>query len=349
MMNKKKLAIVLLVLLIILVPITGAFGYYSFQLSPLASESEEVWFTVREGVTTEEILSNLKSEGIIRDVNVAKVYMKLSKNDDIKAGSFVLDRSWNLKQIITYMNDASNVIYNEVMVTIPEGYWAKHIAKEMSEHTNVTEEELLSLWNNKEYINSLKEHYWFITDEMFKSEHSYLEGYLFPETYSFYVDTTAEDITEKFLDQTLVVLDKYKDDISSTGYTIHEIITFASIVQFEGSTEENMNMIAGVFFNRLEDGWRLGSSVTVCYALYEYDSWIDCERNPDIASSYNTYSVYGLPPGPIMNPGEIAIRATVYPTASNYYYFIADVYGDGTVYFAEDYAGHEANIDKYLR
>ena len=112
-----------------------------------------------------------------------------------------------------------------------------------------------------------------------------------------------------------------------------------------------MKMIAGVFYNRMAIGMKLQSSVTVCYAIDidKGDSWKACEVNPTYDSPYNTYMVKGLPPGPILNPGVDAIAAVLNPTESNYYYFMADVYGDGTVYYAETYAQHLALVNKYLK
>ena len=128
--------------------------------------------------------------------------------------------------------------------------------------------------------------------------------------------------------------------------SIHDVITLASVVQFEAGKEEDMRMISQVFLNRMDIGMRLESSVTVCYALYEYDSWKDCENydNQTLDSRYNTYLYSGLPIGPITNPSKLAILSTIQPKDNDYLFFLADVYGDGTVYYAKTYAEHQANI-----
>ena len=110
-----------------------------------------------------------------------------------------------------------------------------------------------------------------------------------------------------------------------------------------------MYKIAGVFKNRLDKNMTLGSSVTICYALYEYDKPEDCETNAGIDSPYNTYIHPGLPIGPILNPGEIALKAAIFPEKHDYLYFMADIYGDNTVYYAKTYEEHERNVNKYLR
>lgn len=129
---------------------------------------------------------------------------------------------------------------------------------------------------------------------------------------------------------------------------MQELITFASIVQYEASTKTDMEMIAGVFQNRMKLGMSLDSSVTVCYVLYDdMTSGEDCEVNTHIDSPYNTYKNAGLPIGPILNPGAAAIDAVLHPKDNDYLYFVADIYGDGKVYYAKTLQEQEANIDKY--
>ena len=146
------------------------------------------------------------------------------------------------------------------------------------------------------------------------------------------------------------VYETYKDDLSSSNVSMHDIITMASMVQYEASTTEDMGLVSGVFYNRLAINMHLGSSVTICYALYdEYKTAEDCELNANIDSPYNTYLYAGLPVGPILNPGKDAIMAALHPTENDYYYFMADIYGDGTVYYARTQEEHDANVNKYLR
>lgn len=349
-MKRKKVWIgILSVLLIVAVAAGGAYAFYVSQLMPVSSESHEVAFTIEAGESTQTVLDRLVDEKIIKNELAAKVYMKLAGKHEIMAGDFLLDTSWGTRQILDILNDPTEAKAQEVTLTITEGMWAKDIAALMEANTNVKAEDLLALWNDKEYILSLQDRYTFINEGMLNSEHVYLEGYLFPETYAFLKQTTPEAITERLLDHTQQILDQYQQEIEASSLSIHEIMTLASIVQYEANTEADMKLIAGVFYNRMKKGMKLQSSVTVCYALYEFDDWTDCETNSDLASPYNTYYVEGLPPGPILNPGEQAIAAVLHPTESSYLYFMADVYGDGKVYYAKTYAEHEANVNRYLR
>ena len=155
-------------------------------------------------------------------------------------------------------------------------------------------------------------------------------------------------MTMRFLDEFDRNYQMFKGQLEGSEMSFHDLITLASVVQFESGHPDDMKLIAGIFENRLRDGYRLQSSVTVCYALYEYDSWLDCEQNYEVESPYNTYMIDGLPIGPVCNPGIDAIEAVLNPTPSDYMYFIADVYGDKTVYYATTYEEHLANIEQYL-
>jgi UPF0755 protein len=206
------------------------------------------------------------------------------------------------------------------------------------------------LWNNDVFLDEMIAKYEFLSEDILNPKTRIrLEGYLFPNTYEFFVSTNPRDVTIKLLDQTKKIYDKYKAQFEASDLSVHEVFILASIVQFEASKPEDMKKVASVFFNRLEIDMALQSSVTVCYSLYEYDSWRDCETNSNFDSPYNTYKYRGLPVGPIMNPGEDAIVAVLDPADTDYYYFMADVYGDGTVYYAKTYAEHNANVEKYLK
>ena len=346
--RKTKLIIILSIVVLVLVVFGGAYGFYVSSLRPISSESHEVDFTIESGETSDSILSRLVDKKIIKNVLATKVYAKLSGNTGFKAGDFILDTSWSTKEIVQYLNDSTAAQAEQVTVTIVEGTWAKNIAAQMEEATNVSAADLLAAWNDSTYVSELAQDYWFITPEIYNSQKVILEGYLYPSTYNFFKETTVDAITRRFLDQTEKVLDEYKSEIESSSMSVHQIMTLASIIQFEGKNEEDMKLISGVFENRIAAGMKLQSSVTVCYALYDYSSWSDCEQNTNIQSDYNTYLVDGLPPGPILNPGLTAIKAALEPTASDYLYFMADVNGDGTIYFAKTYSEHLRNVEKYL-
>lgn len=348
-MNKtfKKLIIFLLMLVLFL---AGSFFAYTSMLQPKSDQAQDVNFVVNANDNLTTITNKLENEGIIKSAFILKLYGKTSKISNFVEGAFTLDKSWTAKEILSYLTDGTNVIPNEVTVTFQEGLWAKDIAEKISLAVDVSKEELLDLWNDKSYIESLMADYPFLTNDIFNEDSKVkLEGYLAPNTYNFFIDSDANQVTRKVLDQTLKVYNKYLSDFESSKYSIHEIFTLASITQYESGNFEEDQVIAGIWYNRLDIGMKLESSVTVCYALYEFEEWEDCERNTNYVSPYNTYINEGIPPGPVNNPGEFAINATLNPKATNYFFFLADVKGDGKIYYSETFAEHSQKVNKYLR
>ena len=347
--TKRKLRVGRL-LLLLLIPIIIGFGilYLSYRnaLKPVQKESETVSFVVESGTSTKAVAAKLKEAGLIRDANFAYFFVRSEKLTDIKSGTYTLDKSWDVEHIFTVLNDSNASEVDTVSVTIIEGDWAKHVAQKISEATNVSYDDLMALWNDEEYIRSLMERYPFITEDVFSPDiRIKMEGFLAPNTYLFYPETDAKTVTEKILDQQLSVYNRFADQISASKYNVHELYTLASIVQYESGKTEDMKLIAGVFYNRLDINMALQSSVTVCYAMDEDngENWLACEANADYESPYNTYKYPGLPPGPIVNAGEDAIEAVLNPTPSNYYYFMADV-DTGVVYYAETLDEHNKNV-----
>ncbi len=327
------------------------FVSYSSNLEAVNQKNSDVIFTIKQGDSSEVILENLENKGLIQDAFYAELYLKFnSELSDFKAGNYSLNDSMNVNEILTRLNDSKNAVNDDVLITIPEGTWAKNIAAIFENKLGIDQNELLDLWNDDSYLETLIDEYEFLTDDILNDDLNVkLEGYLFPETYYFASGSSAKQATKKLLDQTEKIYNKYIDDFNSSEYSVHELFTLASITQFESGQSADNKIISGVWFNRLEQGMPLQSSVTICYALYDYDHWLDCEVNPDIESPFNTYKYSGIPIGPIANPGEDAILSVVQAVDTDYLYFMADVYGDGTVYYAETYAEHLENVNKYLR
>ena len=344
------IVVVLLVILLILLSIS--LFAVSSAFKPVSDSHEEVVVTVADGESLPSVTEKLQSSGVIRNDQIAYLYAKFRHYDSYTSGDHVFYTDMTLDQVFDELakpTDNENV----ARVTIIEGDWAKDIAAKFAEKTNVSADELLSLWNNPDWIRSKMSDYPFLTEDMFADGvRIYLEGYLAPDTYETYRQTTAEDITCRLLDQSLVVYNRYKDDIAKSGHSIHDIYTMASIIQYEaGTNPDDLAKVASVFYNRMKAGMDLGSSVTVCYAIdfdSQTDGWQACELNSDYDSPYNTYLHEGLPPGAIENAGETAINAAIHPADTDYYYFMADVCGDGTVHYAKTLEEHNANVNKYL-
>jgi len=351
----KRTSLGLFLTLFFIVGLALSFVYVQSSLASVGPEGEKSGIVISKGDTLSVVSDQLFEKGLIKNQFIFETYAKVVKLTDFKVGTFYVDYGYDVKEILTYLNDASKARPTDVVVTIIPGDWAKQIAEKLaSKVEKVSAQELLDLWNNEEYIRTLMSEYSVLTEDIFKNKKDVrvlLEGYLMPETYFMNPLASADSLTRRILNQTQKVYTENKALFDSFGMSIHDAITLASVVQFEAGKENDMRMISQVFLNRMKIGMRLQSSVTVCYALYEYESWKECEsyKNQSINSKYNTYLYSGLPVGPITNPSKLAILSTIQPKENDYIFFLADVYGDGTVYYAKTFAEHEANIKKYLK
>lgn len=356
--KKKKKSIfpkIILILLLLLATALGGIAYYFFDCQKaLQAESEKVLFTVEENTTMYDLTDKLEKEGIIKDGKMAYYYARWKNINDIYAGQYELDKSWDLDTIFASLGDPLTAIQNNITITIPEGSWAKDIAQLLSDKLGIDYDEIFALWNDKEWIQSIMSDYPFLTNDIFENKDSrcYLEGYLAPNTYEFKEDTTAKDATLVLLDQTKKIYDVYAQEIEDSLLTTHQIFSLASIIQFEaGGSLEDQKEIAGVLYNRLASDMHLEVSASVCYAIDwnpNENSWTECETNADYDSPYNTYMYEGITPGPICNFAESCLDAAVRPNITNNYFFMADVYGDGTIYYAETFEEHAKNVETYL-
>ena len=353
--KRKRRRIMLLVaiaaLIVALVGGLGTFIWYKQGLKAVGTNGDEtIAVEIKEGESLDALLEDLKAKDLIRSVSAAKLYTAFHDTPRY-AGIFDLNQGMNVETLFKTISDPANAQLSYAIVTIPEGEWAKDIAQIIADAIpNITKEDLLMLWNDSEYIDSLAGLYSFIDPSVLNNDQFFvkLEGYLFPDTYYIDFDLNADQITRMLLDQFGVVYEKYRPQIEASPYSLEQILTLASMIQFESGSVSEMADIAGVFYNRLNANMPLQSSVTVCYALYDqFSSPEQCETHYDIASPYNTYQNAGLPIGPILNPGEAAIAAALSPAQNDYLFFVGDIYGDGTTHFATTYEEHLANIEKY--
>lgn len=202
--------------------------------------------------------------------------------------------------------------------------------------------------NSEEFINSMMASYpELITEEVLDSNIRYpLEGYLFPATYAFYEeDVTLDDIVIPMIEKTNDVINEYQSLIAEKEMTVHELLTFASLLEEEATEKTDRETIASVFYNRLEIGMPLQTDPTVLYALGGHKERVLYE-DLEVQSPYNTYVNPGLPPGPIANAGVVSIEAALNPTDTDYLYFLADK--EGNNHFAKSYDEHLQNKSLYL-
>ncbi len=336
--------ILIIILSLIAVAILGSCVFYNINLKAVSSNSKEVNFMVESGSTYYDVISKLKKEGLIRSEFCFKLYIKFNKVNEIQAGTYKLNKNMSVSKIVKEFSKGNNYNPDAIVVTFKEGKNMRSIASTISKYTNNTEDEVYTKLADEEYLKSLINEYWFIDETILNKDIYYsLEGYLYPNTYEFQnKDVKIEDIFKVMLDEMDKNLTLYKTDILSNKFTVHEILTLASIVELEGANSNDRAGIAGVFYNRLNSNWSLGSDVTTYYAakielsdrdLYQYEI--------DDANNYNTRSEHlagKLPIGPICNPSIESIKAVLYPENSDNYYFVSDI--NGNTYFSKTYNEH---------
>lgn len=348
-MKKKFLIIIGILLMIMLCGIIFFLGWYNLQQKPVNKDQvNEIQIEIKTGMSTDEILNLLHDNGIIRNVFASKIYVKLNNINNLQAGKYKLGTDLSLDDILKQIS--SGKIMNEtISITFVEGKNIRWIAKTIAEKTNNTEEQVYELLSNRQYIESLMDKYWFLTDDVLNENIYYpLEGYLWPDTYQFESkDILVEDIFTTLLNQTEYVLKQYKSEIEKSGIGIHKVLTMASIIELEGNDEKSKSEISSVIYNRLSNKMSLGSDVTTYYAIK-----VDMnERNlyKSEINSYNAYNTRGpnmegkLPVGPIAMVSKESIDAVLNPAQTNYLYFVADT--NGKVYFSETYEEHKNIID----
>jgi len=186
-----------------------------------------------------------------------------------------------------------------------------------------------------------------------KPENLSLEGYLFPDTYRVFASSTPEEVIQRLLNNFATkITEEMVREIKRQGKTLHEIITMASIIEkeapiFNQTSREDAKIISGIFWNRLNIGMALQSDATLSY-IFEDNKPVHSGDELKVDSPYNSYLYRGLPPGPICNPGLIAIEAAIYPIETDYFYFLTPLDGS-RVYYAKTYQEHLNNKYKYLK
>ncbi len=344
---KKKFKIILVLVAILLIGIATLLGTYCYFKSPVSNDKKEVSIVIENGSTISDIAALLKKEGLIKNENFFKLYVKLKKVSNVYAAKYYFSPSMNLDEIINTLNEGG-YNENEISITFKEGINMRGIAKLIKENTSNSEDDVYKKLKDEKYLNSAIEKYWFLTDDIKNSKIYYsLEGYLFPDTYRFNSkDVTVEEIFNKMLDQMEKELNKYKKQIEKSKYSIHELMTLASITQSEGYNEDDFKNIASVFYNRLKTGMALGSCVTSYYGVKKDMTDELLQKDIDASNPYNTRgnNPVSFPVGPISMPGAKALDATLDPIETSYYFFVSDK--NNKLYFTKTLNEHERMITK---
>ncbi len=348
-----KIFIALIVILIL----TGA-GFviwmnYQFN-QPYINSAGEQDFVVESGDGVNIVSARLEKQGIISDNFFFDTCIWLKRSEDkIKAGKYRLAPSMTPKEIVEIL--IGGEMAEDDRVTIPEGYNSREIAEEFAlyhgKHTasDKAPEELAKEFEDKfleeiKNISKYKKDYDFLSNIPKGND---LEGFLFPDTYKVFANSEPEAIVRKMLDnfQDKVGADMIKE-AHKQDLNFYEIITLASIVEKEVRDEQEMKKVAGVYYNRLNTGMKLQSDVTITYITGKKDPQPTI-KDTQIESPYNTYLNEGLPPGPVGNPGLMAISATIDPASHDYFFFLTTL-DTGEAIFSKNLEEHNINKQKYL-
>ena len=335
------------------------------DLMAFGKPNMEYSITIEEGDTLSDVAEKLGDAGVIRYPELFKLFAQFTgKESRIGTGTFRLNSSLDYNALINNMTNYS-VAKNIIDVTIPEGYNCAQVFRLLENKGVCTAADL------EEYAaNGELSEYWFLTGVKRGTKYC-LEGYLFPNTYTFYLEDSPRRVLEKMLDAFdaqfndrmkeafTKMQNTYAKRLADFGFTssyiknnpltLHQVVTLASIVQSETSSDNESYDIASVFYNRLVNPSHqyLGSDATVYYAIGDYFHDKGELTASDIAtnSPYNTRNHKGLPPGPISNPGNATLYAVLDPNETSYYYFVYDA-KQGFHLFAKTYAEHEQNCIK---
>ena len=333
---------ILLIILILIILTLGAFVITSkIYLSPVDKNNEEVIkFVVEPGSSKNSIADKLAKSGLIKSALFFKFYIKLNQSKELYAGTYNLSKSMDVNEIIEVLNSNKSIENESITITFLEG-------KRLSDYA-MDKEEVIKYLDSKEFIDDKIEKYWFLTDKVYNEKiYHPLEGYLFPDTYEFKKNATIDDIVNKLLKTMEQKLEVYKKEIDLSKFSVHELLTLASIVELESGGAEDRAGIAGVFYNRLNRNEPLGSDVTTYYGVNKDFSKDLSNNNLKSCNGYNTRAesscpIYGLPVGPICSPSLASISAVIEPEKHDYYYFVADK--NKKTYFSKTYSEHVKKV-----
>ncbi len=315
------------------------------DVTGLQKTEETLRVDIPKGATTEEVANALEEAGLIEQTLIFRLYSRITHADGTyQPGTYYLNAKMGYGELIRNLQTVQ--VRETVTITIPEGSTVEDVARLLSDNKvctyNEFYSELVKANENTFKYNFLKE-VPTRSDDGYKDRIYWLEGYLFPDTYEFYVGISAKDAIDKLLGTFHKKLESLRAGINASGYTLDEVITLASIVQGEAADTENMPKVARVILNRMNNYAEF--PYLQCDSTGDYVGRLSSDKEADASgSAYDTYENMGLPPGPINNPSLAAIDAVINPSNDEKivkcYYFANDAARN--TYYAETYEEHVA-------
>ena len=323
-MKKNKRIIRVARIFVIMIIIITIWQCFKIVDTPLKINNEEI-VEVAEGDSFYGILDKLSEEGKIKNKFFVKLYLKICGiKPEVLEGTYKLNKSMTLNEFVNLLTDSNK---DKVYITIPEGYTIDDIAEKLEEN---------NICNSKEFIDSVKNYELpkYISNNPNKRYN--LEGFLFPDTYSFNKNENADFIIKTMLNRFEKVWQEIVEDlnISIPEEEIEKKVNVASIIEKEAVVDSERSFISSVIYNRIAIGMPLQIDATVIYS-YGYHIEKMYEKYLEIDSPYNTYMYYGLPIGPISNPGRASLMAALKPKETDYLYYLLE--SENTHYFTDNY------------
>lgn len=324
---------ILLIFILFLALLTyGALEFLRYEDAPSGIGQDKKIIEISPGQRFSAVSDTLRQAGLIGNSLKFKFLARFRGYDKkIRAGEYQLSSPMSPKDILEIITSGRVYLHK---LTIPEGYDMRQIAAEIANAGFVAEEEFIKAAKDEAFIRQQG------------IDASSLEGYLFPDTYYFPKGVKVQTILSAMLRRyNSVFRNEWKQRAKELGFSPHQTLTLASIIEKETGLASERPMVSSVFHNRLKRVMRLESDPTVGYGVENFNGHItrkDLER----VTPYNTYKIQGLPPGPIASPGAKAIEAALYPADTAFLYFVAK--GDSSHQFSTTYPEHQQAVRKYI-
>lgn len=332
----KSILRALIVLALMFVIFVGAAGWmaYSFLNTPASDDASVAVFEVRPHESLKAISARLEEAGLIRSARFLEVYGRFTHvGSKVRVGEYAIRRDSKPKDVLAEITSGKSIEYS---ISIPEGYNIFQIADVFQDKKILKRDEFLKIVRDPVLIK-----------ELLGESAPSLEGYLFPETYSYTKFTSATGIIRLMVSRFRENWSKI-EAIGTLPMSQHDLVTLASIIEKETGAPEERPIISSVFYNRMKINMRLQTDPTVIYGIWDRaGSWNRNISKSDLLTPnrYNTYTFTGLPYGPIANPGFDAMKAAVQPATSEYLFFVSK--NNGNHIFSKDLAGHVRAIAKF--
>ncbi|MEG3269833.1 endolytic transglycosylase MltG [Streptococcus suis] len=365
----KRIVSVIMSIIVVAVLVTGVTGYMwvKSSLEPVnAKATEAIQVEIPEGSSTLEIGKILVDNKLIKNATIFNYYSKIKSYNNFQSGFYNLKQNMSVDDIAKALQESGTPTAQKEAagkILIVEGYTLTQIAQAITDNTKTedkndktpfTTEQFMATVTNQDFINRMVATYPKLFASLPAADSGViyqLEGYLFPAVYEYSDETTIEELVEQMIVAMDNRLQPYYETIAAKNLTVNEVLTLASLVEKEGSTDEDRRNIASVFFNRLNAAMPLQSNIAILYAQgklgQETTLAEDAAIDTSIESPYNIYWTPGLMPGPVDSPSLSAIEAVINANTTDYLYFVADV-TTGSVYFTNNIDEHNQNVAKYV-